>query len=565
MATVERQIFQIQRAQSSDFSAAGADDAPLPNEVAFVLGLEKSVPVSSVRESLVERFQSVTVSVEAAMEDEEEPDFFVVRFPGMTFSALQGSPFDLSYAIEEMETVSDGVKISSVEPVLETDLFDADFDVPREGEFAAESALKGMCFTPDREKPCENDKYAGLNWVLQNIRADKIEQLYGVTGNGVKIAHIDTGIADHLETANIDVAKGLNLIETSQPGAIDPLTDPDGILNPGHGTATASVIISRKIDKLNPPTVGRIIGVAPNAELFPIRAIRSVIRLTQWNVAKAIRKARKNDAQIITMSLGGIWSWVLYRELRKAVKNNIIVLAAAGNCVREVVWPARFSDCIAVAGSAPPFDGQPEGPWKGSSRNKKKVDISAPGQYVWCASSKLRDGVAVSAGEGTSFSVALTAGVAALWLERFDRDALIKSLTKGETLQDRFRKLVRQTARKSTNLPKSMGAGIVDAEALLASDPFAAASFESASAEDGIDDLFEESMAMVSGQGDAFAAAETPADVKTALAPIALEVQWRELLEEYNLSQSIPRPMPPDSDRLAQVRAENPNLADMIP
>ena len=43
------------------------------------------------------------------------------------------------------------------------------------------------------------------------------------------------------------------------------------------------------------------------------------------------------------MSLGGIPPFALERAVRRAVAADVIVLAAAGNCVQFVVWPARYT------------------------------------------------------------------------------------------------------------------------------------------------------------------------------------------------------------------------------
>jgi hypothetical protein len=63
--------------------------------------------------------------------------------------------------------------------------------------------------------------------------------------------------------------------------------------------------------------------------------------------------------------------------------------------------------------------------------------------------------------------VALTAGVAALWLAHHGRDALIERYGKGN-LQRVFRRLLTSTARDPGGWDQGeYGAGIVDAEALL--------------------------------------------------------------------------------------------------
>jgi hypothetical protein len=78
----------------------------------------------------------------------------------------------------------------------------------------------------------------------------------------------------------------------------------------------------------------------------------------------------------------------------------------------------------------------------------------------------------VDGGQGTSFAVALSAGIAALWLAEHGRDHLISLLTPGESLSARFRALLAATARVPEGLDTvNFGAGIVDADRLLTRDP----------------------------------------------------------------------------------------------
>jgi subtilisin family serine protease len=54
-------------------------------------------------------------------------------------------------------------------------------------------------------------------------------------------------------------------------------------------------------------------------------------------VAEAVEHARRNGANVVTMSLGGAWSSSLRAAIRRAIADGVIVLAAAGNCVIFVV------------------------------------------------------------------------------------------------------------------------------------------------------------------------------------------------------------------------------------
>ena len=181
-------------------------------------------------------------------------------------------------------------------------------------------------------------------------------------------------------------------------------------------------------------------------------------------MARSIDWATDHGAHVITLSLGGIFSFTLQRALRRAVQADVIVLAAAGNCVGLVVWPARYDECIAVAG----VDARGV-KWRGSCSGAA-VDISAPAENVWRAA--LPSGA--GQGQGTSFAVALTAGVAALWLSHHGRANLIAAArARGETLQDMFRRMAGATSRRPAGWDSfTMGAGIIDAQGLLSATDF---------------------------------------------------------------------------------------------
>jgi serine protease len=268
-------------------------------------------------------------------------------------------------------------------------------------------------------------------------------------GAGIIVAQPDTGVTAHDELAGVIRAGGFNTI-TGTADPVDRLTGG----NNGHGTGTASVLIS--------PETPTIIGTAPRASHMPIRAIESVVRITQGSVARAIDWAVEHGAHVITMSLGGVPSFALHRALRRAVAADVIVLAAAGNCVRTVVWPARYDECLAVGGST-----SGDGMWMGSCRGSA-VDIAAPAQNVRRASAP----AGASPGQGTSFAVAMTAGVAALWLAHHGRANVIGAArVRGETVAEMFRRLLQATSRRpAVWFPRDLGPGIVDAAALLAAD-----------------------------------------------------------------------------------------------
>ena len=307
-------------------------------------------------------------------------------------------------------------------------------------------------------------------WSLKQIRAHQAWDLFpdpGSEGAGVRIGHPDTGYQEHPEIwtqqsgdRRIDVDRGFDFVDNDK-SALDPLIDDQLLSFPGHGTGTASVIMSA----MGPENAGgHVSGVAPAAHLAPLRVSHSVVLLSMGNLIRAIHRAIDQGCHVISISLGGFWSRSLLRAVRRAEQEGVIVLAAAGNYVGIVAWPAAFDEVIAVAGT-----NVRRLPWWGSSRGRS-VDISAPGESVWRATARKKEGnpeFKIGMGDGTSYSVSATAGVAALWLSLKGRDKLIRRFGKSN-LTGVFREILKSTAQLPENWDtRRFGAGIVNAEAVL--------------------------------------------------------------------------------------------------
>jgi hypothetical protein len=280
----------------------------------------------------------------------------------------------------------------------------------------------------------------------------------GSRGAGILVAQPDTGITAHPELSGaLDLARGRDLVD-NDPDPTDPLTKRWWWMdNPSHGTATASVVVSRE-----PRT---ITGSAPDATLVPLRSNRSVVLVFDGDVARAVELARASRCHVITMSLGGVgFSPALRAAIDAAIADGIIVLAAAGNQVGLGVAPASYREVIAVAAST-----IADRPWSGSSHGDA-VDVTAPGESVHTARARKEpSGTSyyTCRSAGTSFAVAMTAGVAAMWLAHHGRDTLIARYGKGN-LHAVFADLLRRTARRPAGWDTGQyGAGIVNADALL--------------------------------------------------------------------------------------------------
>lgn len=276
----------------------------------------------------------------------------------------------------------------------------------------------------DKPLPCAG---SDVLWSLGQIKAVQAWTLPPPTGGvqfgeGIVVGHPDTGYQPHEEIwsavpsqRRVRPQDGYDF-EDSDSDPLDPMSGQA----PGHGTATASVIMSGRAEAGETT----LVGIAPAAQLVPIRVSDSVIHLSFKNVTKAIYHAvDKAGAHVISMSLGGPFaSKALEAAVEHAISRGVIVLAAAGNVWPWVVYPAKLDRVVAVAAS-----NCNAVPWS-KSASGSKVDITAPGESVWRAKSEKKQGgvtFSIAPGSGTSYAVANVAGACATWLAFHGRATLI--------------------------------------------------------------------------------------------------------------------------------------------
>lgn len=284
----------------------------------------------------------------------------------------------------------------------------------------------------------------------------------GKDGEGIRVAHPDTGYTENTQIFNARLlhGDGYNFFDGhSDPK--DPLTGD----HPGHGTSTGSLIMSSSRVATDP-----VWGTAPKCDLIPLRVMDNVVRFNFKTVTESIIHAHSNNCHVISMSLGGPTSpHTLEREIDAAVKKGLIVLAAAGNVWPWVVYPAKFEQVIAVAACNAHALRDPEnGIWSGSATGRS-VDFSAPGESVWRARRDAQTNEdRVERGNGTSFAVATTAGVACVWLAFHGRGALIDKFG-AENIQELFRYMVKNHGVDTPNGwdTRKWGSGVLNAEKLL--------------------------------------------------------------------------------------------------
>ncbi|BFU93341.1 MAG: hypothetical protein NTNFB02_00630 [Nitrospira sp.] len=322
-------------------------------------------------------------------------------------------------------------------------------------------------FTGDENDPKTDCKYT---WHIEQVRASKARENFSVRGEGVRVAHLDTGYTEHPELVigtSVRANLGYNFVEDT----IDPL-EPLKTIDEGHGTATASVLVglAGKQHKGDDPAF--VEGVAPGAELVPIR----VDTVPWWilNPAKdvpGICHALKQECQVISMSRGGPGYDSLRDAIKLAISRGTIVIAAASNCNAGCgIWsPADYKEVVCAAGST--FDMTP---WKESSRGPQ-VTIAAPAWSVYRARTrKIKNTYSfdVERSHGTSYATPIVAGAAALWIERHGGAAALAGKLRGvKNIAPSFKYLLGKSAQPGKDWDTTQfGPGILDCVALLTSD-----------------------------------------------------------------------------------------------
>jgi subtilisin family serine protease len=206
-------------------------------------------------------------------------------------------------------------------------------------------------------------------------------------GAGIKVAIIDTGLDFHhpLFRQKVQYPVYDFVDDDGHPAEVA------GGAGYGHGTFIA----------------GLIVLTAPQATLMPLRAFDADGSGTSVSIAKAIRYAADNGADVINMSFGMMEEDSLVKDalLYAALKKAYLVAAAGNDDEHGVHFPAS-SNLLATAVTATGA-GDVKAPFANYHRS---VDVSAPGVDVYSA----YPGGRFAWWSGTSFSTAFVSGEAAL-------------------------------------------------------------------------------------------------------------------------------------------------------
>lgn len=234
------------------------------------------------------------------------------------------------------------------------------------------------------------------NWGIERVQAEDAWD-NGVTGAGVDVAVIDTGIST--SHPSLTVTGGFSAVSYT-----DSYDDDNG-----HGSHTAGIIAA------NQPSVG-LVGVAPDVNLYAVKVLDQDGQGPLAQVLTGIDWAIANDIDVISMSFGTLTNSNTMRSmLDEAYEEGIIVAAAAGNRGEgtlpegRVEFPARFDSTVAVGA----VDEHNERAY--FSATGEAVEIAAPGVDIVSSYKDATYGPL----SGTSMATPFVAGAFALLKEAY--------------------------------------------------------------------------------------------------------------------------------------------------
>ena len=193
-----------------------------------------------------------------------------------------------------------------------------------------------------------NDMFYSLQWNFHDTSKGGINApaAWEVTdGSGVVVAVLDTGVAyeDYNgfkkapDLAGTKFARGYDFVNN------DSHPNDDN----GHGTHIAGTIAGTSNN------VEGVAGLAPGVTIMPVKVLDADNEGTYENIAKGIRFAADNGADVINLSLGGYQdSSVLRSAVAYAHKKGVVLVASAGNDgLSRVQYPAAYDQYVIAVGA----------------------------------------------------------------------------------------------------------------------------------------------------------------------------------------------------------------------
>ena len=167
-----------------------------------------------------------------------------------------------------------------------------------------------------------------------------------------------------------------------------------------------------------------VAGVSWEVDIIPIKVLEDNNSGTYFDIAQGIYYAVDRGADIINLSLGGEeYSNYLEEAVKYAESKGVIMIAATGNYGNNVLYPAAYSETIAVGAIGENIE------VADYSNYGAEVDLVAPGTNIYSTSGSYENEVFkynYLSMSGTSMSAAYVSGIASLLLESGVNSSAIK-------------------------------------------------------------------------------------------------------------------------------------------
>lgn len=217
------------------------------------------------------------------------------------------------------------------------------------------------------------------------------DELGGATGNGIRVAVLDSGWDRSIEDGR--VLPGVGFVDPDDDFALARNDDDQDVL--GHGTAC----------------VGVILEVAPDARVVPVKVFGNKLETSPGTLEAALHWAIEAGVQVINVSLGTRLEGTLrnlYMACERARQAGIIIVAAGHNA-NDWSYPAIFENVIGVSA------GRFESPYHFRYRTEHAHECEGWGverPVLWIGGERV-------VRHGTSFAAPGITGIVCLILERY--------------------------------------------------------------------------------------------------------------------------------------------------
>jgi serine protease AprX len=203
----------------------------------------------------------------------------------------------------------------------------------RQRDFTINAEFVGDCST-DLVPGYENNHE---DFYYNTVAGIDALHLQGVTGKGVTVAVVDSGLWEH-DALTEDTAGVSRLV--ARYDALTDKADREVVDESGHGTHMASIIANSSKTTKDGKSTGTYKGVAPDARLVAVKVldkeglahVLEIVRAVQW----VVDNREKYDIRVLNLSFSQKPRWPYSEDpvnqaVMRAWEEGIAVVAAAGN------------------------------------------------------------------------------------------------------------------------------------------------------------------------------------------------------------------------------------------